>query len=336
MELFRILATMLVLITHLNGWLLGGMADTFDSSVDIIQRIGQLTIASLTVVCVNCFLIISGWYGVKLKFSSLWKMWTLLVCIYIPFQLVESCYTGRFSIVQFADNLLAFTRESYFVQCYLMLLFLSPMVNSFVDKFGKRILPYALVFWCIEFLMESVRGNKCLYIENGYSLIHFMMMYLLARAASFYKEEILNIKRSYWLIGYLLCAAVVSGMHLAGLKHTWAYSNPVVVVESFCLFFPFLYTQFYNSRINTIAASTFAVFIMHTCSPLITVISKVDVHLLKSLPYWAFLMSMFTFAIILFVVCIVYDMLRIKVTSKCLGGMRIWMSNRTASIFIYE
>lgn len=327
---------MLVLITHLNGWLLGGMADTFDSSVDIIQRIGQLTIASLTVVCVNCFLIISGWYGVKLKFSSLWKMWTLLVCIYIPFQLVESCYTGRFSIVQFADNLLAFTRESYFVQCYLMLLFLSPMVNSFVDKFGKRILPYALVFWCIEFLMESVRGNKCLYIENGYSLIHFMMMYLLARAASFYKEEILNIKRSYWLIGYLLCAAVVSGMHLAGLKHTWAYSNPVVVVESFCLFFPFLYTQFYNSRINTIAASTFAVYIMHVCPPLMGVVSKIDIYLFGNLSYWLYLPSMLLLAVLVFICCIIYDKIRLKITLPVSNMVGDVIKGRINSFFIYQ
>lgn len=334
-ELFRILATFFVLITHLNGWMVGGIADTFDTGISLPQRIGQLTIASLTVVCVNCFLIISGWYGVKLKFASLWKMWTLLVCIYLPFQLAASCYSGQFSFAYFVVNLLAFVRESYFVQCYLMLLFLSPMLNSFVEKYGKRILPYVLVFWMIEFVFESLFHNKSLHFEQGYSLIHFVLMYMLARAFSYYQEDIKRIVSGWWLLGYFVCAAVVVMMHLAGFDNVWAYSNPVVVAESFCLFFPFLYGSFVNRTINQIASSAFAVYIMHTCSPLFVIIQKVDVHLLNNYSYYIYLPAILSFALVVFVVCIVYDRLRLRITTPLFDWLGSKVERKVRSFFIY-
>ena len=41
-ELFRILATFLVLIVHLNGWLLGGTPETFSPNEDLSFRVGRL------------------------------------------------------------------------------------------------------------------------------------------------------------------------------------------------------------------------------------------------------------------------------------------------------
>ena len=134
-ELFRILATFLVLIVHLNGWMAGGLVDWNDANITFIHKLSQLIIQSLCVVCVNCFLIISGWYGLKLKFASIWKMWVMLFSIYVPFYLL-SCIFGSadFSILTFVKKSLAFPCESYFVQNYLMLMFISPVLNSFIEK----------------------------------------------------------------------------------------------------------------------------------------------------------------------------------------------------------
>lgn len=260
-EIFRILATFLVLIAHFTGWFVGGLKNPFDSTLDLSFRIGQTVISALCVVCVNCFLIISGWYGIKLKFKSVWKLYILLVCIYVPFQIINTLHTGNYSLIRLADNLLAFTRESYFVQCYMMLMFLSPVINSFFEKYGRKSFNFVLVFWGIEFVMESLRNNTSLGFQDGYSLIHFILIYMMARVASMYKKEILNIKQSKWVFGYFICAGIICIEHLIGLKHTWAYSNPIVVIESFCLFFSFLYRSFYNKRINWLAGSAFAVYI---------------------------------------------------------------------------
>lgn len=295
-----------------------------------------MLIGSLCVVCVNCFLIISGWYGVKLKFQSIWKMYVLLVCIYVPFQLVTSLYMGKFSVVQLGDNLLAFTRESYFVQCYLMLMFLSPVINSFFEKYGRKTLGFVLAFWAIEIVMENLRNNKSLGFADGYSLIHFVLIYMLARTASLYKEEILKVSRNKWIIGYFICACLVCGGHWIGFKHNWDYSNPVVVVESFCLFFPFLYKPFYNKRINWLAGSAFAVYIIHTTSPVYNLLVKVDDWLLNHLDYWIYLPSYLFVCVIVFFICIAYDKCREHLVSPLSNRLFNVLNVKFRRFFIYE
>jgi hypothetical protein len=321
-----------VLIVHLTGWLVGGRVDFFDESLSLSFRIGQHAIISLCVVCVNLFLIISGWYGVKLTFSGLWKMWTLLVGIYIPCQIFSTIYAGVFLPIWFVDNFIAFSRESYFVQCYLMLMFLSPVINLFFEKYQGKTLTYVLVFWGIEVFLETCRNNVCLYFMDGYSLIHFVLIYMLARAFSFHKEQILKIKRGKWVMGYFACALVYFVLSIYRFPHI-GYSCPVVVIESFCLFFPFLYKSFYNKWINWVAASTFAVYILHTCSPLIEVLSHVDRWLLKEYPYGIYLVSYLMLSVVTFFACILYDKVRIKVTDALLGRVRKYLEVKTRKAF---
>lgn len=334
-ELFRILATFAVLLVHFTGWFVGGISNPYDSSLDLSFRIGQMFIEALNVVCVNCFLIISGWYGMKLKFNTIWKIYTIIVFIYIPFQLAEFLYTGNFSIRLLIDNALVFTRESYFVQCYTMLLFLSPIINTFIEKYGKKALNYVLLFWSIEIIMEAIWDNKTLGFEDGYSLIHFILIYMLARMANLYKEEIMKIKRLNWILGYFVCVIFICIQHLISYKHTWDYSNPIVVLESFCLFFPFLYKSFYNKWINWIASSTFAVYIMHTCNPLLGIIWKADNYLLNNYDYFIYLPCYLTLIVITFIICILYDKIRIKLTQKFMGYIYNKINNRISRISLY-
>ena len=335
-ELFRIIATFAVLLVHFTGWFVGGITNPHDSSLDLSFRMGQMIIESLSIVCVNCFLIISGWYGMKLRFSSIWKLFTIIFFIYVPFQIIESIYTGHFSIRAFIDNALVFTRESYFVQCYAMLLFLSPMLNSFIERYGKGILNYVLTFWGIEIIMEAIWDNKSLGFENGYSFIHFILIYLLARTAYLYKEYLLHIKRTYWIIGYFGCATIICFLHVFRYNHTWDYSNPIVVIESFCLFFSFLYKSFYNKWINWIAGSTFAVYVMHTCDPLFSILWKADNYLLDTYPYYVYLPCYLGLIILTFFFCILYDKIRIKLTNRFTNIIYTRINKKISHISLYE
>ena len=335
-ELFRILATFLVLVVHFTGWFVGGLGDPFDTSKDLSFRIGQMILEALSCVCVNCFLIISGWFGIKLKFKSIWKMYTLLFFIYIPFQLVTTIYIGNFSFMQLADNILVFTRESYFVQCYMMLMFLSPLINSFFEKYGKKSLYLVFALWVIEAFMGNVRGNVSLGINEGYSVIHFVIMYMLARTAALYKDELLKVKRYKWIIGYFLCAGLICIIHLTGYVHTWAYSNPIIVIESFCLFFPFLYGTFYNKRINWLAGSAFAVYIIHTTAPMYNVLVLLDNWMLEHWSYWLYLPGYLFVCVIVFFLSIFYDKVREYSTKSLTDKLYNYLNLRIKRYFVYE
>lgn len=307
-ELFRILATFLVLIAHLNGWMAGGLVEWNDVNIPSIHKVSQLIIASLCAVCVNCFLIISGWFGLNLKFSSVWKMWLLLFSIYVPFYLI-SCIFGdtEFSVPVFCMKLLAFPCENYFVQNYLMLLFISPVLNAFIEKHKDHLTIYTLTLLGVEVIMESVFQNKCLHIEDGYSLFHFVTMYMLARTAFMHREKIMKILKQWWIMGYFVCAAMVCLLQFSPYKHTWAYSNPVVIVESFMLFFPFLYITFYSKLINWLAGGAFAVYIIQVTNPVFENLFIFDQYVLGHFSYTTYLLLMLLFCILFFAVCIVYN-----------------------------
>lgn len=335
-ELFRILATFMVLVVHFTGWFVGGVCDPFDATKPLSFRIGQTVIESLSVICVNSFLIISGWFGIRLKFKSIWKLYLLLVFIYVPFYLCECIALKQFSLPALINNLLVFTRESYFIQCYTVLMLLSPLINSFFEKYGRKSLILVLALWAIEALMENILGNESLGINSGYSLVHFVLMYMLARTAFLYKDKIVEVKRYRWLIGYFACAGIVCLLHLAGFSHAWDYSNPIVVIEAFCLFFVFLYKPFYNKAVNWIASSTLAVYIIHTTNPAYAALVKLDSWLLESLPYLPYLLSYLGICVIVFMISILYDKVRLRLTSSITDILY----NKIAGIFkplsVYE
>lgn len=250
-ELFRIIATFLVLIVHFNGWFLGGMPEKL---IDFnFPSISQAFIESLSAVCVNCFLVITGWYGVNFKWKHIVTIWSILVWVYVPCYLMETIYNGNFSVSTLIINIIAFGQESYYVQCYLMLIFLSPILNSFIKLYGKRILPFSITFWLIEIGFDWILKNKCLSFGHGYELTHFLLMYMLGQTAFLYKRKIQKwITCNRGLIIYIVGAIIVTIMYIIiPGELVFAYSNPINVVMAFALFFVFERKVFFNNFLST-------------------------------------------------------------------------------------
>lgn len=65
--------------------------------------------------------------------------------------------------------------------------------------------------------MEHVFQNKSLCINEGYSLFHFVTMYLVGRTLYQYKHEILKYPSYLWILVYILCAGLVGFMQLMGI-----------------------------------------------------------------------------------------------------------------------
>lgn len=315
-ELFRILATFLVLIVHFNGWFVGGMPvklTTFD-----YQNIGQALIEAASCTCVNCFLVITGWYGLKFKWKHVWTIWSILVWIYVPFYIIESIINDDFSILRLIFKMIALVEESYYVQCYLMLLFLSPILNSFIKRFGKKILPYTLAFLAIEIIFDWILGNKCLAFGNGYMLTHFIFMYLLGQTAFLYRDRIHEIfNQQKGIMIYILGILLITSMYIViPADRAFAYSNPLNIIMSFALFFLFERKTFHSHLVNWIGASTLAVYMAHVTPPVINILQKWDVFVLTNYSYTMYLLIISATILGVFTVSILYDKIRIMIFKK--------------------
>ena len=304
-ELYRIIATFAVLIVHFNGWFVGGVPERFDFSNPTLFRTGQVIIGAATVICVNMFILISGYFGIRLKLSTVIKLCIYLALIYIPFYFLYAASHG-FVLKHFIGKCLVISNAGYFIQCYFMLMILSPVLNSFIEKYGKNCLKWVIVFFALEFWFGCMMHVEELGYNHGYSVIHFVLIYMIARCIRLYEQDIKRIKPHVWIYGYLLSTVAIICCYLLGIKWCWDYSNPIVVLSSVFTFLPFLYRTYYNKAINWIAGGTLAVYIIQVTSPAHDFLKAVDNHLLESYSYPMYLLLAFGVIVITFIGSMLY------------------------------
>lgn len=308
-ELFRILASVLVLVVHFYGFFLGlppefGGFSEFYLSQDII--------VSISVICVNCFLVITGWYGLSFKLKHIFTIYSILVWIYVPFFLINCYINNQFSFLGLLNCFIAFGVENYYVQCYMMLLVMSPILNSFIKKYGKCILPYTLIFWSIEIIFDWILDNNSLGFGGGFQLTHFILMYMLGRTAFLYRDQLKTILSNKTCV--LICILGPTSIALMYLflpyKYCFAYSNPLNILVSFSLFLLFERKSFHNAFINSIGRSTLAVYIFHMTDPVLNYLLNWDTYCLKNYSYGIYLLLMLATVCITFVVAVCYDKIK--------------------------
>lgn len=332
-ELYRIIATFAVLIVHFNGWFVGDWPfPDYDISNPTLFRTGQMVLEALSIICVNMFVIISGYFGIKLKLSSIVKLYIYLVLIYIPLYLLRYVSTHEFVFADFLERCFVISFAGYFIQCYFMLMILSPVINAFIEKYGRDSLRWVLVFWGLEFWFSCIMDVEELGYNRGFSLIHFVLMYMIARCIRLYEDDIKKIRRWVWGIGYLLSTVVIVILFVSGVVWCWDFSNPVIVFSSVCSFLPFLYKSFYNKTINWIASGTLAVYIIHVSYFFRSKLCELDIRLLETNIYPMYLVKIFIVILITFVILLLYGL----VCNYIAGRMAKSIDKKAKNVFCFK
>ena len=311
-ELYRIIATFTVLIVHFNGWFVGGMPEQYDISNPTFFRTGQMVIEAATCICVNMFIIISGYYRIKLRLSSVVQLSVKLLFIFVPIYIVYSVLYGRFSLLKFIWEFFIISRAGWFIQCYVMLMLLSPLLNSFVENYSRKILSWSITLLLMEFwfgclMCEQLGLENSFSFNKGYSVIHFVLIYMIGRCIYIYQDDLKKISKHIWMPLWIACTIAICLMHILGLKFVWDYSNPIVVISTIFSFIPFLYKEFYNEKINWLAKSTLAVYIIHSDTPVVDFLMMIDNQLLADYNYLQYLFLASAVIIAVFFFCVAYD-----------------------------
>lgn len=306
-ELYRILATFAVIITHFNGWFVGGIPPYEGINNLTTTQVGQVFIASATCICVNMFLLISGFCGLHLRMKSILKLCLILLFISYPFYIIKCIYYNEFSIKSFIGCFFVISKFGYFIQSYFMLLFFSPIINSFIEKYTRRnVLYWTLLFVMIELWFGDIMEKDSFGFSMGYSVIHFVLMYFVGRCVYLYRDIIIKPKRFIWGVSYVICTLVICILYAFNVNFAFHYSNPLVILSSICTFVPFLYFSYHNNIINWIASATLPVYIIQVCSPANELLINLDKYLLFNFPYYLYLL-LAAFAIVLFFIfCVLY------------------------------
>ena len=277
-ELLRIVSMLMVVVLHFNNY--GANTGIVNMPEVLTERLTWgFLVESLCLVAVNCFVLISGYFSIKLKVRSLLKFYLQCFIIGLFSYLFYIGLSGGFSTWQSAEGLftmkilierlLAFTHNGWwFVVSYVGLMLLSPLLNSAVDNMTRKRFLHSLILFSIVILYLGWY-QKVEVTNYGNSLISFIWIYLLGRYIGKHVQiESIRKYRWLWLAGYLISALALFGMIMLRyhfsieMHYPLDYNNPFVVVAAMMLLLFFLSFSFRSKVINGIASSVFAAYLI--------------------------------------------------------------------------
>ncbi len=269
MDLMRITAMLLVMLFHDNFYSIAveeGSITGFPSS----HIFGFALMKCISMVCVNMFILISGWYGIRptLKkfFEMTFQVWFFSIPIYLAI-----CFT--YDDIQFSS--IIFLRllslwGYWFIPSYLLLYICAPILNSFVEHTSKKTFSLVLTsYYLLMFLVGWLQHAP--YFNNGCSPLLFFALYLTARYLRLYPCRLSNMKIQQVAIVYLVVLLATTGIctfftvshhqNLADLMGN--YISPFNILLSVLLLIIFSKLNIRSSMVNKIGISCFSAYLLH-------------------------------------------------------------------------
>ena len=326
LELLRIISILFVLIVHFDFGTFGVPvhADLLNSKSTAIVK---CLIECFAIIGVNAFVLISGYFGVKIKINSvmnlLFQCFFYSVILYIVLWILGFV---DFNAKRMLQKFLFVTESNWFISCYLGLLVFSPMVNNFIDSVKRRKLE---LFIISIFLFQSYFGYlrfACAGFWHGYSILSFIIIYCIGRYIRLYGSDVrffLNKKISEFLVYVFFISlnffAVLFFLFYTNqpLMKLYDYNNPLLIIASVYFFLFFLKLKIpQNKCINMVAISTLAVLLFHSQA-------EIGVYY-KSILHYAF----DNYATFQFFLVAIGLLLLIYIVVFLIDQIRIWMQKK--------
>ena len=266
MELFRIIAMFLVLVVHADYYTLNAPTAT-ELATTPVSAVTRIFIECLSIGCVNMFILISGWFGIRPKLKSFSNF--VFQCLFFLWGIYLFCLiTGwaTLSVEGIASCFVAL-KINWFIKAYIGLYIIAPLLNAFVDQANEKQLRRLLIcFFIFQSFYSWMTNDAAEFFKQGYSTMSFIGLYLLARYCRLYPNWFTQQSRWTDLTIFLALVAFHTITNVLKLPFlmSLAYVNPIVIVEALYLLLFFSKIQIQSRIINFVGASSFAAFLLHS------------------------------------------------------------------------
>ena len=265
LELLRIIAMIIIILYH---FVIYSKIDLYSAelvfSSKILRNGGKLG--------VNIFILISAYFMVNKKFK-----WTRILNIVIQtffysilfYLIFLSLGRAEFNISSILSVFMPISYTEYtFVTLYVMLMFLSPLLNLLIKKIGKKmhgiiciVLSCVIVLFPYFNMIVLGRASEFPFVNT---LVWFVVLYLIAGYIRLYVKSV-SQNQKVWL--YLLLVVFVTLQMVYTIYidfrescYEQAIGNTVISIILLLIFKDF---KFKNRFINTVASTTFGIFLIH-------------------------------------------------------------------------
>ena len=316
-ELLRMLAMFLVLLVHADYFSLGApsIQEIQNNTLDSFLRI---FFEAISIVCVNVFILISGWFGIKPSFKGLcnfiYQCLFFLTGLYIVTLLIG---VNELSLKGLAGCVFA-TKLNWFIKAYLLLYILSPVLNAFIKTTTQRTFKLVLIAF-FSFTCTYCWIGVASFMNRGYSTLFFIGLYLLARYTRLYSPKWSLYSAKTYLTFYFLCVIFVTStsflvpflLNKSTPLDLFSYICPTTIIGAISLLLFFTKIKLQNNFVNWCGISCFAVFLMHVSPSTIYHFRDLFAYLHNNYQVTLFWLITFIALLTIFIISILVDKIRI-------------------------
>lgn len=269
LEILRIISMVMVIGLHYMNKTIGGGFNT-ELKVNIVS---SHILESICITSVNIFVLISGYFMQSAKTTGFRKAVDLyLVMLFYNL----SCFgiataTGQYQF-SVRELVLAFfpffTGLYWFLETYIILLLIAPFINRLLNCLNKKSHEFLIFIQIMLFSIWPSFFPNAPIIDGGYGIINFITLYFISSYIRKY-SSFQNTKKTQFIsltVFAVSCFAITVSSFLPYFsQRAWAYCYIFNILASTALFVFFLYLPKTNLKIvNTIAGTTFGVYITHS------------------------------------------------------------------------
>lgn len=266
-ELMRLICLIMITIHHRIVFTISKVPIILDGQgeIDYLTAI-NIIVNAFCYIGVNCFVLISGYYGINLKWKKLYGL-----CVACTFYMLIRNLLVAGGIID--DNffsirnlLMPLTSNTYwFITDYVILCLLSPILNKAIQNLKKK--EFLLILFAFTIANIYFGYGFLKYNSNGHNVSQFVYLYLIAAYIRRY-VKIQEINRNYSLYIYILASlafgilSIISHYYHIPKFRSFAYNNPLLLVSSISFLLYMLSFRFQNNIINWMASSALAIYLI--------------------------------------------------------------------------
>lgn len=271
-ELLRIISMLFIIGLHYLG-----SSNAIENVVGEECNNAYILVETIFGTGVNIFVLITGYFMVDKKRVGMRKVVKLLfdvtfygVVIFFVAFFLDIVDFSFINLIKSAFPILFGYR--WFVKAWIILYVLVPFLNKGLNDLSKKSFKILLAIMILLFsVWPFVLPNPPL-DDYGYSFLHFIFIYIIA---AYLRKFSLNLKTktcicmlisaflATWCIGHCANTKILFLNNMYTYK--WALNSPFMIIAS-CMIFVIalrIGKNFSSKIINTLAASSFGVFLIH-------------------------------------------------------------------------
>lgn len=356
-ELMRIISMVFIVLYHILVH--GKIFEHATGSMSLFLAF----VESLILVHVNSFVLVSGYFQCKgkLKLGKAIKInnMTWFYKVVMMLVLIATSLIAKPDIIIRLHTYLPIDYGTYwFINSYLILYLISPILNKIINSSSKKNLQKViLTLFIIISVLSTVTRDVFYNTLTGRSLCTFILLYFIGAYirnypisdSYFMKPFSNNAKRLIYFSTYLF-AAIMSTFCWLGYTYlhplgTFAnevgsilsfnhvsYASPIVIIQSIGYFLYFSTLNFKNKFINKVSSSTLAVYLISENIFLREMIyDKIGLTKITNITI-SLILEILIATIVIFIICTLIEILREKIfrliyNSKIAKKNRVFYQN---------